>query len=59
MAKGIVVGGCRRGLGGGVGEAGVLSVPSQSLIRTTELGEEETDCGEIADRANVTRRRRT
>lgn len=59
MPKGIVVGCCRRGLGGGVGEAGVLSVHSLPLIRTSEPGDEETDCGEIADQANVTRRRRT
>ena len=59
MAKGMVVGGCRRGLGGGVGEDGVLSVPSLSLIRTTESGEEKIDCGEIADLAKVTRWRRT
>ena len=46
--------GCQRGLGGGVGEEGVLSVPSLSLTRTTESGEEKVDFGEIADRAKVT-----
>ena len=55
MAKGIVVGGCRQGLGGGVGEDGVLSVPSLPLIRTTESGEDMIDGGERADRAKVTR----
>ena len=58
-AKGIVVSGCQRGLGGGVGEEGVLSVPSLSLTRTTESGEEKVDFGEIADRAKVTWRQWT
>lgn len=59
VAKGIMVGGCRRGSGGGVGEDRVLSVPSLSLIRKTESGEEKIYYGEVADRAKVTLCRRT
>ena len=54
--KRIVVGGNQRGLGGGVGEERVLSVPSLSLPRTTESEVEKVDFGEIADWAKVTRR---
>ena len=50
------MGGNQRGLGRGVGEERVLSVPSLSLTRTTESEVEKVDFGEIADRAKVTRR---